>query len=95
MYIVTSRSKDPEVEMETRKELKKYGIVYDELYLLPDKNDAEMLCPHNELDWYQKYIWQKVNYCLENDIGVFYDDEQKVVELFQEYAPEILVFKVM
>jgi hypothetical protein len=89
VYIVSSRSDLPEVRAETMKELALLGITYDHLYLLPPIQTAQVVCTHDELDWYQKYIWQKVNYCIASGITCFYDDEEKVVSLFRRWAPQI------
>lgn len=94
VHIVSSRSDEDFVRTETKKELEKLGIQYDKLYLLPAMSIAEKICPHKELDWYQKYLWMKVKYCKENGIDNFYDDDEKVIALFKRYAPEIEVFKV-
>ena len=58
-------------------------------------SQAEELCPHAELDWYQKHAWLKVQYCLDNGVNVFFDDEVKVIALFRKYAPEVRVFRAV
>lgn len=95
VHIVSSRSDEPDVRAETLKELAQYKIDFDQLYLLPDKHVAELSCPHTNLDWYQKFIWQKVDYSLRHGITVFFDDEQKVVEVFQKFAPGVQVFRAI
>ena len=87
IHIISSRNDDQGTMEFTEKELQALGMVYDYLYLLPG-------VPENapaELDWYQQYIWQKVAYCLKNDIGVMYENEEKVKELFGKYAPHVIV----
>jgi hypothetical protein len=70
-------------------ELRMLGISYDYLYLLPSIETAQRCCQVAGLDWYQKYLWQKVDYCIMQGINLFYDDDIKVVQLFQLLAPEI------
>jgi hypothetical protein len=94
VYIVTSRSKVDLVEVETRKELKGYGVEFDELCIIPDQKEQYIPCPHDDLDWYQKYLWQKVRVCLDRGIEIIFEDDLKVIGLFETYAPEIQVFQV-
>jgi len=89
VHIVSSRSELPEARNATMEELHTLGIVYDHLYLLPSIEVAQKNCPHQRLDWFQKYLWQKVNYSIKHGIGRFYDDDQKVVKLFRAFAPDI------
>ena len=93
VHIISSRTDYPLVLRETKKELESLRISYDHIYLLPNITIAEKVCPHGDLDWYQKYIWQKVNFCVNRGIGIFFDDEDKVIELFNRYAPEIIAIK--
>jgi hypothetical protein len=95
VHIVSSPSDRPDVIQATREELSLFGITYDYLYLLPSIEAAQVRCPQNNLDWYQKYLWQKVAYCLENNIEYFYDDDTKVIELFKSPAPQINIFHVV
>lgn len=89
VHIVSSRSDQTEARNATREELSSLGVTYDYLHLLPSIEIAQQYCPHQSLDWYQKYLWQKVDYCLKEKINLFYDDDAKVVELFRLFAPEI------
>lgn len=95
VYIISTRTADPVVYDDTRFELKGYGIQYDDLYLLPYDESIKTTCPHEDLDWFQKYLWQKVEYCLDNNVEVYFDDDTKVLELFQKYAPGIQLFGVL
>ena len=92
VHVVTSRSDSIEGRVACKAELRRLGIEHDRLHMLPDAEAAGRCCPHRELDWYQKYVWQKVQYCLDNEIDVFFDDEQKVVDLFGRFAPGVQVF---
>lgn len=94
VYVVTSRTSTPEVREETRKELAQYNIVYDDLYLLPDAQTAAKECPYAGFDWYQKYLYQKVTFCEFHKVDIYFDDDDKVIEIFRETAPQIQVFKV-
>lgn len=89
VHIVSSRSDHPEARQSTIAELRAIGITYDRLYLLPSIETAQRDCQIPGLDWYQKYLWQKVDYCTRHDISLFYDDDIKVVQLFQLLAPKI------
>jgi len=93
VHIVSSRTDDPKVRQITQDELFSLNICYDELYLLPNSAQATKTCPHNELDWYEKFLWQKIDYCKQKGVTIFFDDEQKVIDLFHQYAPEIKVFR--
>ena len=94
VFIVTSRANSAGVRAETQKELKSYGIAYDELFIIPDAGRVQIPCPHTDLDWYQKYLWQKVAVCLEHDVAAVFEDDDKVIALFKKYAPDIQVFRV-
>ena len=87
VHVVTSRS--PEGRRETVAELRDLGIKYSALYLLQPMSVAQKLCPHANLDWYQRHAWLKVAYALEQDLGCFVDDDAKVLALFDRYAPSI------
>ncbi len=95
IYIITSRADTSDVRTLTQQELKNYGIDYDDLLIIPDADRDRFPCPHDELDWYQKYLWQKVYLCLEHNITIVFDDEGKVVDLFKKYAPHITLFQVV
>ena len=93
VHVVTSRADTLEGRVAIKAELSRLGIEHNRLHMLPDAEEAGRRCPHCKLDWYQKYIWQKVQYCLDHEIDVFFDDEQKVVDLFGRFAPGIKVFR--
>ena len=93
VFIVTSRTPCQETYDVTRKELEEYGIVYDHLWVLDDRQEAEKKCPHSDLDWYEKYLFQKVAYCKTNKVNVFFDDEMKVVNLFRRFLSKVTVFR--
>ena len=95
VYVVTSRSNSSGVRNETLRELKSYRIAFDELFIIPDAGREQIPCPHDELDWYQKYLWQKVSVCLEHNVTAIFEDDEKVVSLFKTYAPDILVFRAV
>lgn len=93
VHILSSRTACPEVLKRSCEELGRYGIEFDAIHLLPSQSIAATTCPHAELDWYQKYIWQKVDYCQKHRISVFFEDELKVIELFKRLAPRVVVFR--
>ena len=94
VYIVTSRTRTVETKRATREELRELGIEYDHLYILHDRSEAERICPFNNLDWYEKYIFQKTIYCKANRVDIYFDDEEKVISLFRQFLPEVQVFQV-
>ena len=87
VHVVSSRS--PEARVETVTELRELGISYSTLHLLPHVSAAQWLCPHGELDWYQRHMWLKVAYALEYRLECFVDDDPKVLALFYRYAQGI------
>ncbi|OGS20959.1 MAG: hypothetical protein A2252_04515 [Elusimicrobia bacterium RIFOXYA2_FULL_39_19] len=95
VHIVTSRTETEESRRITEAELSELGIKYNHLHFIPSQTVAERVCPHRELDWYNKYLWQKVAYCLQNDILVYFDDDPKVVTLFRKFASKIKVLHVI
>jgi len=94
VIIVSSRSNSDECREQTLSELDRYGVRHQGLYLLDDQPEAWDRCPHSDLDWYQKYLWQKVDICLREEIDVIFEDDLKVIELFKRFAPKILVLQV-
>lgn len=94
VFIVTSRSDTAEVRALTRRELGAHGVAYDELVIIADSEQGRAACPHGGLDWYQKYLWQKVAACLDRDVAIVFEDDEKVAELFRRHAPQIDVFLV-
>lgn len=89
IHVVSSRS--PEGRRETLQELRQLGICFDALWLLPDVLAAQESCPHGRLSWYQRFVWQKIDYALENGLALFYDDDPVVIDLFGQFAPDIVV----
>jgi len=95
VYIVTSRGNTNDSRVQTEKELTSYGIEFDDLVIIADSAGKEqIMCPHEDLDWYQKYLWQKVAVCLDYNVGIVFEDDPKVISLFEEHAPDIQVFQV-
>jgi hypothetical protein len=95
VYIISSRTDIPEARTATYKELRELDIAFDDMVLIPNMDVAVKTCPVKGLNTYQKYIWQKIKYCTEWGISLYFDDEEAVVELFRQLAPEIQVFKVV
>jgi hypothetical protein len=92
VHVVSSRSR--EGRRETLIELVEYGISFDELYLLPSIEDAQDLCPHQSLNWFDRHCWLKIDYAKRNGLTFFVDDDQRILELFKTYAPEIKAIPV-
>lgn len=87
VHVVSSRS--PEARRETISELSEMGISYTALHLIAPVSAAQTLCPHRELDWFQRHLWLKVDYALTNGITHFVDDDRKVLALFARFAPSV------
>jgi len=87
VHVVSSRS--PEARRETLSELSQFGIRFSALHLIPTISAAQTLCPHRELDWFQRHLWLKVDYALANGITHFVDDDRKVLALFARFAPSV------
>lgn len=94
VLIVSSRRNSPESRRLTLAELELHGIRHHGLHLLEDGPAARHRCPHGDLDWYQKYLWQKVEICLREKIDVIFEDDEKVIGLFRRFAPKIRVMQV-
>jgi hypothetical protein len=92
VHIVSSRSQ--EALKETVKELAELGITYTTVYLLARMSEAQIICPHAELDWYQRHQWLKVDYAIANGLTHFVDDDPKVLSLFNRFAPSIAAIDV-
>ena len=95
VIIVTSRTNNAETRSETASQLRKWKITYEALHMLDSAECAAQTCPHSELDWYSKYLWQKVDICRREGVEVVYDDDPKVVALFKRFAPGIHVHQVI
>jgi len=93
VLIVSTRHDVKEVRDETEALLASFGIEYDELYLIADMDRAQSICPHEDLDEYQRWVWQKVDYCLRKQVDVYFDDDEVVAGLFRRFAPGIQFFK--
>ncbi len=92
VHVVSSRSQ--EAMSHTRMEIDALGIAHSSIYLLPSVGDAQALCPHRELDWFQKHLWLKIGYALDNEITHAVDDDKKVLFLFKRYAPGVRALHV-
>lgn len=91
VHIISARSDADEVRLLTHEELEGFGIAFDELHLLPGPSHAHVACPHLELDWNQRYLWQKVAVAQRVGVRWYFDDDPVVVGLFRRFAPKITV----
>lgn len=94
VYIITSRSSVAGVKELSQQELTSLGVEFDDLFIISNDKQNQILCPHGNLDWYQKYLWQKVSVCIDHKVCIVFEDDPKVVALFEEFAPDIQVFHV-
>jgi hypothetical protein len=93
VFIVSTRHDVKEVRAETEAMISRLGIEYDELHLIADMDAARAICPHEDLDEYQRWVWQKVDYCLRKRVDVYFDDDEIVAQLFRRFAPDIQFYK--
>lgn len=94
VHIVTTRPRTGGDKQRTLDDLASSDVVYDKIYHLPKQEGEVDDCPHKELDDYHKFVWQKVRYCREQGLDIFFDDDDRLIEVFKKYAPEIQVFQV-
>jgi hypothetical protein len=87
VVIITSRSE--QARTETRRELDRHGIRFNALHFPPSMDTGVKDCPHNVLSWFDRYLWHKVKIAQECGVTHFVDDDQRVIDLFRRYAPEI------
>ena len=96
VHLVTSRPDTEMVRDLTRRELELHHIHVDKFYFFAHTlEEMADLCPYQELDPDKKWLWQKIEYCMKYDIDVFFDDNDKVTELFSEFLPQTTVFKTI
>ncbi len=93
VHIVSARPR--EFLSGTEEELQELGIIYDELHLLPSMEEAIALCPHSKIDVFDRHFWMKVQYATSRGLSHFIDDNERVLDLFREYAPEVHVYEAM
>ena len=94
VHIVTTRP-DRDFDRErTLVDLTTCDISYDKIHHLPRQEGEVDDCPHEELDEYEKFVWQKVRYSLQETIDYFFDDDEVVVRMFKKFAPMVQVFQV-
>jgi hypothetical protein len=89
VHIVSSRSR--EGRSESIAEVRDFGIIFDEFFLLPSIEAAQELCPHSVLNWFDRHAWLKVDYAQRFGLTHFVDDDRRIIELFRMYAPEIQI----
>ena len=88
VHVVTSRSVLG--RNGTLAELREYDLGYDEIHFLPEISQAQALCPHPHLDWFNRHRWLKVDYAVQHRLTHFVDDDVDVLKLFREFAPTVV-----
>lgn len=86
--VVTSRSPDPRAVAATRAELRGLRIDFDALHAIPAMG-ADFSCPHEALDWYQRWLWLKIDYCVREGVQLLFDDDAKVIDLAARFGPTL------
>lgn len=92
VHVVTARG--AECRQDTEEELFELDIEYDYLYLLPPMEVAVARCPHEDIEWFLRHFWLKVEYAQQHQLTHFVDDNERVLQLFNLYAPEIKAIPV-
>lgn len=92
VIVVSARSDTQLVRKETESELRDMGILYSKLILLPE-GERMLGVPPPELGYLERFLWQKVHICLAENVSVFFEDDDVVVELFGRYAPGIQIYQ--
>lgn len=93
--ILTSRSNEPEVVSISLDEVRQAGIHFTDYYFLPSvEGQAPERFPP-ELNWFQKHIWQKAEYCKANKVDIMFEDDEKTILLLQIYAPRTKILRVI
>lgn len=95
IVILTSRSPDSEVVAKSLEEIRKAKIKYDDYYFLPEVDSRCDKDFPKELDWFQKHIWQKAEYCKANNIDLMFEDCSKTIALIKKYSPMTTILRVM
>jgi hypothetical protein len=91
VVVISSRREDSRAV--TKAQLDEWSITYDSLYLFLPYDEVEHLAPAAVMDWYERYLWQKIDYASSENLTSFHDDEPKVISLFQMYRPEIRIIQ--
>jgi hypothetical protein len=91
VVVISSRREDSRAV--TKAQLDEWSIAYDSLYLFLPYDEVEHLAPTGVTDWYERYLWQKIDYASSENRTSFHDDEPKVISLFQMYRPEIRIIE--
>lgn len=95
VLIVSSRTYSEQNEIETKKELKEYGVTYDRFVLSPQLKDLDKSrFPPNMNQGAKLYI-HKLFTAEDNNIDILFDDCGITTELFRKYLPAIKVFRFL
>ncbi len=92
VIVVSARSDTRPARKETEAVLREMGILYSKLILLPE-GERMLGVPPSELGYLERFLWQKVHICLAENVSVFFDDDDVVVDLFCRYAPRIQIYQ--
>jgi hypothetical protein len=91
VVVISSRREDSRAV--TKAQLDEWSIAYDSLYLFLPYDEVDHLAPAAVTNWYERYLWQKIDYASSENLTSFHDDEPKVISLFQMYMPEIRIIQ--
>jgi hypothetical protein len=92
VLVISARSNTAEARRESEMQLRELGLLYSKLILLPEGTDM-LGAPPPELDYFERFLWQKVHISVCENVSVFFDDDDTVVDLFTRYAPYIQMYQ--
>ena len=93
VIVFAARAPDTFFHTRTRDELAKYKFPYDDIFYLPDIEEAVRTCPHRDsLGHYPCYLWHKVKRAEQACITHYVDDEAVVHDLFRQFLPSVVKF---
>ena len=94
VIILTSRSNTPEVIRETLKEIEFHKIQYDSYFFLPNTETRDPEEFPNDLSWFDKHIWQKAEFCRDNQVDIMFEDDEKTINHILKYSPNTRILQV-
>jgi hypothetical protein len=92
VLIISARTKSSAVREHTEAELRGYGVIYSKLILLPTGEEMLGEAP-KQLDWLERFLWQKVHISVCEHVQCFFDDDPTVIDLFTRYAPWVQIYQ--
>ncbi len=92
--ILTSRSNSPEIIEKSLAEIKEANVHFTNYFFLPEANTRADSDFPTTLNWFERHLWQKAEYCQKNKIDIFFEDDAKTISLVQKHSPQTVCLKV-